>query len=656
MAVYERYDHIVVHSDSEIDRAQGVIFTFEDRTYVAVPVRSLGAADVESLHVDVVDADGTKLTIGDLRKVEFRVHPSAPETAIADVAGKVESIDDGSVPLPALAGPDAVDVETITGTRLGSFWREQDATSSLHETRAQGVGTFDSERHCILLDPSLPPEAEGAPVVNESGEVVGIGKSVSSESGFVDAATSATSLATVIREGSPFGFEPLRDWENQEGLQTLVDYLQEEGLRRIVSWRIVQLEDGRFMEDVSPPVPEGADARIVIAVLSESASDDLNLALTHPGPPVRRIADDGEEPDAAVGIPTPSEMLGATLEIVEESGASNARVLVVEAAFADERLAPIDAIVEHSDAADEAAKEGSPPGESEGPDEEKAADNAADEVGDTVQVERRKDLVAVIPLHGTIGFAGGAPFFTAEDFRRALEAARRLKPARIILDIESPGGRLDTKEQILRLMLEAMADHEQFVAIVRDAGSAAALIALGCQEILVFPGARIGSAVTIAVDETGTVSFKKLLEDDPELAAKLQSFSDAMDNELAIRLGRSVAIGRAMKERAHELWWSKEAGFTDHDPGNGAQMIDGPDEVLTLTASTVEMTGLGKRVRQEHEVPQALGLPKETRSRRFEREMGQSQRELEILLDRISKSEALTPEEEQRLNDLVSRP
>ncbi|HEX2035863.1 MAG TPA: hypothetical protein VHS99_16920, partial [Chloroflexota bacterium] len=75
---------------------------------------------------------------------------------------------------------------------------------------------------------------------------------------------------------------------------------------------------------------------------------------------------------------------------------------------------------------------------------------------------------------------------------RILDQARREGAAAVILEIDTPGGRLDAVLQLRDLLLNAPVRTIAFVN--RHAFSAGALVALASQEVYLAPGAVLGAA------------------------------------------------------------------------------------------------------------------------------------------------------------------
>ncbi len=250
------------------------------------------------------------------------------------------------------------------------------------------------------------------------------------------------------------------------------------------------------------------------------------------------------------------------------------------------------------------------------------------------------NLVVVIPLKGVVGpTLDGDEWFNATDFKKSLEKAEKQKAAVVILEIDSPGGRVDVEEQIIQAILDSSGRGMRIVAWVNDAGSAAALITLACKEIFVKPSSRIGAAVTIVSGSKGTSSLKRLMQGDEELAAKYESFQSAIHKAAAESTGRSPAIAAAMRDMSKELWWSSGSGFSDHQLEATDERIDGPKEVLTLTAGIMEKTGIAKQKNSLEEVIQSLALPPGGQTKRFDVDIQVSPKKLRSFIKRLEDRE-----------------
>lgn len=109
--------------------------------------------------------------------------------------------------------------------------------------------------------------------------------------------------------------------------------------------------------------------------------------------------------------------------------------------------------------------------------------------------------VYLVPVTGTIEL-GIAPFI-----ERSLEEAAAAGAAAVILDIDTPGGRVDAAERISDAIRDSKVPVYAFVN--RRAFSAGALIALSTQRVYMRPGSVMGAATP--VDGSGTKASEKIV-------------------------------------------------------------------------------------------------------------------------------------------------
>ncbi|MCK5850670.1 MAG: hypothetical protein KAH23_07110 [Kiritimatiellae bacterium] len=82
-------------------------------------------------------------------------------------------------------------------------------------------------------------------------------------------------------------------------------------------------------------------------------------------------------------------------------------------------------------------------------------------------------------------------------FKRGLAQAVEEDIKIIILDMDTPGGRVQTTEQMIRLLIDLPDDIKTYTFVNKDALSAGALIALSTGEIYMAPGSRIGASAIV---------------------------------------------------------------------------------------------------------------------------------------------------------------
>ncbi len=190
-----------------------------------------------------------------------------------------------------------------------------------------------------------------------------------------------------------------------------------------------------------------------------------------------------------------------------------------------------------------------------------------------------------LPIIGAIGRQNDKdPYITADLFRTALAEVRRSKPDYVVLVIDSPGGGLDEMQKII----EVIGDNPdlRFVAYVKRAISAAAIIALRCPTVCMASGGTMGGAVPFKMGPDGT---PQLIEE------KFQSILRAEFRRAAEQGGHSPLIAQAMMDIDLELLvTSRDGKPLVIEPTNGvnATPIKRKGRILTLTADEAKSCGV----------------------------------------------------------------
>lgn len=144
----------------------------------------------------------------------------------------------------------------------------------------------------------------------------------------------------------------------------------------------------------------------------------------------------------------------------------------------------------------------------------------------------QRPLVYQVPVTGTIE-NGLAPFI-ARSIKEAAQAGASL----IVLDIDTPGGRIDAAERIVDAIRGSSVP---VVAWVHPrAWSAGAMIALATEEIYVTPGGALGAATP--VDGSGTKASEKMVS---AMRAEFRSLAEAR--------GRNPALAEAMVDESLDI-------------------------------------------------------------------------------------------------------
>ena len=184
--------------------------------------------------------------------------------------------------------------------------------------------------------------------------------------------------------------------------------------------------------------------------------------------------------------------------------------------------------------------------------------------------ETARGSVYRIPVDGVIEL-GLAPFI-----ERTLREAEAAGARAVILDIETPGGRIDAAQRIVRAIQEA--DVPVYAFVNMHAHSAGAMIALAAREVYMRPGAQIGAVTPVTGDGTKA----------PE---KIVSAMRAEMRALAERAGRDPRVAEAMVDENIEVEGVSPAG-----------------ELLTLTSSEAVALNYAREVADWDALMLELGL------------------------------------------------
>lgn len=172
------------------------------------------------------------------------------------------------------------------------------------------------------------------------------------------------------------------------------------------------------------------------------------------------------------------------------------------------------------------------------------------------------------------------PLFQQSVLRR-LETARKLQPDLLILQIDSPGGYLETSLELARTLSE-IKDARTVAYIPRDAQalSGAAIVALGCDDLVMYPTALIGDAGVI----TGAENVFRYVEE------KFLTNVIQQVRILAEAKGRSPALAEAMVNRKAVVWRvrHRQTGEEKFLTVAGLQGSDQPWEKLWLVEESSE--------------------------------------------------------------------
>ncbi|CAN5698127.1 NfeD family protein [soil metagenome] len=160
------------------------------------------------------------------------------------------------------------------------------------------------------------------------------------------------------------------------------------------------------------------------------------------------------------------------------------------------------------------------------------------------------NVVWVIPIEGEISPA------TAQFVRARIDRANREQPLALLFIVDTPGGQVGAMQRIVDDILNR--SEVPTLAVVRNAFSAGALIAMSAEQLAMLPGSAIGAALPIALTPTGIQNVD-------------EKFASAVRGEF-----RSVAEARGRDSRVAEAMVDQRIEI----PG-----LSTDQELLTLTSA-----------------------------------------------------------------------
>lgn len=209
-----------------------------------------------------------------------------------------------------------------------------------------------------------------------------------------------------------------------------------------------------------------------------------------------------------------------------------------------------------------------------------------------------EDLLAQGPFERPflVQIKGAIDHTTLRYVQSALRQAQGIDADLIVVEIDSPGGGAVESMEIADML--AQIQWGQTVAwIPREATSGGAMIALGCQHIVMQPGATIGDIGVIQLDPT-MAAFRYA-------PAKIRSILVAKVRALAERHGRSPELAEAMVDEYTVVYQQMD------DPQQFKLVsIGAPDELGAAPAA-------GVAAQVEEELPGGWRLVQESRLGRF---------------------------------------
>ena len=152
-----------------------------------------------------------------------------------------------------------------------------------------------------------------------------------------------------------------------------------------------------------------------------------------------------------------------------------------------------------------------------------------------------------------IRFEGPIFSLTEQVLVRQLERAREMGADLVVIEIDSPGGEVEASFHCAEL-LEGVNFATTVAWVPKMALSGAAIMALGCDQIVMHPQARLGDAGPIYANDYG------MFEHAPE---KVRTDLSTRIRSLAERNGRPAALAQAMVDNTLEVFRVKHADSGD---------------------------------------------------------------------------------------------
>jgi len=234
-----------------------------------------------------------------------------------------------------------------------------------------------------------------------------------------------------------------------------------------------------------------------------------------------------------------------------------------------------------------------------------------------------KRAIPAPPLPSPIGRAfmieikGPIDSTTYGAVRRKVLKCKKDKPQLVLFDMDTPGGEGEAMKKIVSLITEDLKDIYTVAYADPEAISAGAYIALACDEIVISPMGKIGAAMPIMIGPQGIIELPE------KVRGKFESYGRAAIRSLAKANGYNPDLCEAMVTLDMEIWLirnveTRELRIVDaadwrdkvSNPPTGGKgqevgkkesrweflrILDGPKELVTLTADEAVFVGIARR-------------------------------------------------------------
>jgi len=204
----------------------------------------------------------------------------------------------------------------------------------------------------------------------------------------------------------------------------------------------------------------------------------------------------------------------------------------------------------------------------------------ASNVVQLVPAHRQANEIAILTIEGEIDL------MTQQSLERRIEEATADGYTAIVLEINTPGGRVDAARNIVNL-IKNDAPVNTVAWVNPDAFSAGTLIAISCKEVVVHPNATWGDVAPIGFDLTG------LQQMHPAERAKMEAPLRADMRDAARRYGYDEKLVESFVAVGIELWMLENARTNERIFVDRAEYLAlyGEEPPQQITAATPPASG-----------------------------------------------------------------
>lgn len=184
---------------------------------------------------------------------------------------------------------------------------------------------------------------------------------------------------------------------------------------------------------------------------------------------------------------------------------------------------------------------------------------------------------------------------TVTGVKRAIQQAKRRKADLLVVELDTPGGRMDLMEQICTYLEKSEMETVAYVVMGKSRGafSAGAIIALACDRIVMAPGTSFGAATPYVRDLLGS----------PKVTEKMVSAFSAVARSIASRHKHPPLIASALVDADVEIREVKHEGQVLYvEPERAEELakkgaslgrwLSRRGKLLTMTADEAKASGL----------------------------------------------------------------